>query len=84
VFIALVGLFFDATNGFIILKKSKNIISGAFGIIAFGILYLAGEAGVEYLNSKDKASNPLIKRAFHLLMILTLVCSLIAVSFLIF
>jgi len=80
VLVGLIGLFIDAANGFHILKSSKSVIGWVLGVMAFAALYLVGEIGVDFINSKDNATTPLIKRAFHLLMILLIVGAVISVS----
>jgi hypothetical protein len=66
----LVGLLLDAFNGFFILRNVKSATWGVGGLILFALIYLLGEAGAEWITSKDKVSHPLHKRVFHLSLLL--------------
>jgi hypothetical protein len=72
VFVALLllGLIFDASNGFLLLRNIQSAPLAIAGLILLGIVYGLGTGGVEWIASKDKASNPLYKRAFHLFLLL--------------
>jgi len=80
----MVGFINDATSGFYILKNSNNMVSAAFGIIAFGTIYMIGEILVDMINKKDKASNSIIKRLFHLILILLVVVMVVTACFYMF
>jgi len=64
------GLLLDAFNGFYILRNAKSLLWSVVGLIVLAIFYFIGEAGSEWINSRDKVSHPLHKRAFHLLLLL--------------
>ena len=64
------GLILDGFNGFHIIRQAKSLAWGIGGLLLLSILYLIGEAGSEWISSKDNVSNPLYKRAFHLVLLL--------------
>ena len=78
------GLIIDAFNGFYILKNAKSLLWGIVGLIVLAIFYFIGEAGSDWIDSKDNVSHPLYKRAFHLLMLLCFAGALFAVCFYLF
>lgn len=80
VIIGMVGFLNDATSGFYILKNSSNMVSAAFGIVAFGTIYMVGEICVDFINKKDKTSNSIIKRLFHLLIMFLVVVLAVMLS----
>jgi hypothetical protein len=73
------GLLLDAFNGFYILRNAKSLLWGVVGLIVLAIFYFIGEAGSEWINSKDNVSHPLQKRAFHLLLLLCFAASVMVV-----
>ena len=64
------GLIIDAFNGFYILRTAKSFFWGISGLILLSLFYLIGEASAEWINSKDDVSHPLLKRFFHLFILL--------------
>jgi len=66
----ILGLMIDAFYGFYILRNAKSLAWGIGGLILLSLFYLIGEAGAEWINSKDKVSHPLHKRVFHLSVLL--------------
>lgn len=84
VIIGMVGFINDATSGFYILKKSNNMVSAAFGLVAFGAIYMIGEVFVDSINKKDKASNSIIKRLFYLFIIIFIIVMVGTASFYLF
>lgn len=64
------GFMLDLLSGFSILRNSKNIYSGIVGILLLALFYSIGEAGATWIGSRDKESDPLYKRAFHLSLLL--------------
>jgi hypothetical protein len=66
----LIGFFYDAINGFYVLRNSKSIYGIIVGIMLTVILVFAGEYVSETINAKDNVSDPLYKRAFRLLLLL--------------
>lgn len=64
------GLLIDLFSGFYVLRHSKNIYVGLAGLIILAIFALIGEAGSDWIGSKDDVKHPLYKRAFHLLVLL--------------
>ncbi len=83
-FLLFIGLLFDAFSGFYIIKHSKSIYGGIAGLFLFSLLYLFGEAGAEWINSKDDVSHPLYKRVFHLFILLLFTGTVIALCWLLF
>ena len=75
----LFGLLLDAFNGFYILRNAKSLLWGVAGLILLAIFYFIGEAGAEWINSKDNVSHPLQKRACHLLLLLCFAGSVMVV-----
>lgn len=69
----LFGLLYDAYSGFFVLRNSKSIYGIVVGLMVTVILALAGEYVSEVINAKDKVSDPLYKRAFHLFILLATV-----------
>lgn len=66
----LIGLLYDAFNGFHVLRNSKSIYGIIAGLVLTVILAFVGEYVSQVINAKDKVSDPLYKRAFHLFMLL--------------
>lgn len=62
----LIGLLYDAYNGFLVLRNSKSIYGIISGLMVTVILAFVGEYFSEVINTKDKVTDPLYKRAFHL------------------
>ena len=73
VLLFIAGVSLDALNGFPVLRAAKTPALTALGLLILGVFYVAGESVSEWINSKDKVSNPLHIRAFHLLLLLCLV-----------
>ena len=69
----LIGLLYDTYSGFHVLRKSKSIYGIVAGLMATVLLAFAGEYVSEMINAKDKVSDPLYKRGFHLLILLATV-----------
>jgi len=65
-----VGVMLDGFNGFYIIRQAKSLAWGVVGLFLLSIFYLIGEAGSEWINSKDDVSHPLYKRAIHLALLL--------------
>jgi hypothetical protein len=78
-FFIIFGLIIDTFSGFYILRNAKSLLWGIIGLIVLAIFYLIGEAGSEWIESKDDISHPLYKRAFHLLVLLCFAGALFAV-----
>lgn len=66
----IIGVLYDAYSGFHVLRNSKTIYGIIAGLIVTAALAFAGEYVSEAINAKDKASDPLYKRVFHLLILL--------------
>jgi hypothetical protein len=64
------GVLIDLISGFYVLRHSKNIYVGLAGLLIVATFYMIGEAGSEWIGSKDNVNHPLYKRAFHLLALL--------------
>ena len=80
----LFGLLIDAFSGFYILRNAKSLAWGIVGLIVLAIFYFIGEAGSEWINSKDNVSHPLYKRAFNLLILLCYAGSVIIIFWFVF
>jgi hypothetical protein len=65
-----IGFFVDLFRGFYILKHSQSIYAGLSGLLIIAILYVTGEAGSKWIDSKDNVTHPFYKRAFHLFLLL--------------
>jgi len=80
----LFGFLIDMFGGFYVLRYSKSLSAGLAGFLLLAVFYLLGEAGAEWIHSKDDVSHPLYKRAFHLLLLLLfvgLILTVIGVAF---
>ena len=64
------GVALDALQGFYFIRTAKTPLLAFVGLIVLGILYLLGEIVSDWINSKDKKTNPLYLRAFHLILLL--------------
>lgn len=80
----LIGFFYDAINGFYILRNTKSIYGIIIGIILTVIIISAGEYVAETINTKDNVSDPLYKRAFRLLLLLVSVSIIVSLYWFIF
>ena len=69
----LLGLLYDAWNGFYVLRNSKSIYGLVIGLMVTALFAFAGEYVLGVLNAKDKVSDPLYKRVFHLLVLVAAV-----------
>ena len=69
----LIGVLYDAYSGFYVLRNSKSIYGIIAGLMVTVILAFVGEYFSEVINSKDKITGPLYKRAFHLIILLAVV-----------
>jgi hypothetical protein len=56
----------DLLGGLEFWKHSRSTKAWTIGVLAFGALYVIGEAGVGWIDSRDKPSDPLWKRLLHL------------------
>lgn len=70
----LIGLMYDAYSGFHVLRNSKSIYGIITGLMLTVVLAIVGEYISEVINAKDKVSDPLYKRIFHLFVLLVSVC----------
>jgi amino acid transporter len=66
----IIGMMYDAFNGFHVLKNSKSIYGIIIGLMLTVILAFTGEYVSEVINAKDNVSDPLYKRALHLFILL--------------
>ena len=64
------GLALDALNGFYFIRTAKTPLLAFVGLIVLGVLYLLGEIIADRINAKDKKTNPLYLRMFHLILLL--------------
>jgi hypothetical protein len=80
----LFGLLLDAFNGFYILRNAKSLAWGIAGLIVLSIFYLIGEAGSEWIGSKDSVSHPLYIRAFRLFLLLCFAGAIVVVGWFVF
>ncbi len=67
----LIGLLYDAYSGFHVLRTSKSIYGLIAGLMVTVMLAFAGEYVGELVGKKDKVSDPLYKRVFHLIILLS-------------
>jgi hypothetical protein len=65
-----VGLLWDGTSGFPILRESSGVLTAIGSLFVLGILYICGEGLGEWVGSKDKTSQPLLRRIFNLFLLL--------------
>jgi len=68
------GLLYDAFNGFYVLRNSKSIYGIIIGLIMTVLLVFVGEYLSERIDARDKVTDPLHKRALHLLILLASAC----------
>jgi TRAP-type C4-dicarboxylate transport system permease small subunit len=73
----IIGLFVDLLMGFPILKGAEGTLWWFAGLIMLAIVYLVGEGGAEWIQSKDNVAHPLHKRAFNLFLLLCFVAFII-------
>jgi hypothetical protein len=73
------GFIIDLFSGFYVLRHSKSIYAGLGGLLIVAIFYVIGEAGSEWIGDKDKVTDPLYKRAFHLLALLLFAGGILAI-----
>ena len=78
------GLMIDAFNNFYILRNAKSLAWGIGGLILLSLFYLIGEAGSEWINSKDDVSHPLHKRVFNLSVLLCIAGVVMAACWFVF
>ena len=64
------GVSLDALNGFSLIRAAKTPLLAFLGLIVLGIVSLLGEVVSERINAKDKKTNPLYLRTFHLVLLL--------------
>jgi hypothetical protein len=64
------GFLIDLFSGFYVLRTCKSIYAGVSALFLLALVYIVGEAGSNWINSKDDSSHPLYKRVFHLVMLL--------------
>ena len=68
----LLGVLYDALNGFHILKHSKSAYGVVFGLFLTAVYAVIGESISNWVNLKDDVSQPLHKRALNLSLLLLL------------
>jgi hypothetical protein len=74
------GFLLDLFSGFYVLAHSKSIYAGLGGLLIVAIFYMiGGEASSEWIGGKDKVTDPLYKRTFHLLTLLLFAAGLLAI-----
>jgi hypothetical protein len=64
------GFLIDIFSGFYVLRNSKSIYTALVGLFLLAIFYLIGEAGGNWIGSKDDVSHPLYNRLLHLVILL--------------
>jgi hypothetical protein len=60
----------DLWLGFPLLRSSRSWVSWALGTVALGALWLVGEGGSDWTNSRDQVNHPLWARLWHLALLL--------------
>jgi hypothetical protein len=75
-----VGAATDLLGGLEFWKRARSANAWTIGILAFGVLYVIGEAGVGWIDSRDRPSDPLWKRVLRLATLVAFagVCALVA------
>ena len=68
--VLILGLLIDAFNGFFILRNARSLVWVIGGLFLFSIFYLIGEVFSVWVGSKDDVSHPMLKRLFHLFILL--------------
>ena len=66
------GFVTDLVFGLPLLFSSRSWTVWVLGSIVLGALYLVGEGGGEWINSRDQVDHPLWKRLWHLGLLLGL------------
>jgi hypothetical protein len=72
IFVFAVGVGMDACAGFPVSRAATSTWKWLLGICGFGALYLLGEGAGDWINSRDKPSDPILRRIVHLLALLGL------------
>jgi hypothetical protein len=70
IFMLAIGFIIDLFSGFYILRRSQSVYAGLAGLLIMAMLFVMGEAGSEWIGSKEDITYPLYKRAFHLFLLL--------------
>ena len=78
------GVMIDAFNGFFILRNARSLVWAIGGLFLIAVFYLIGEAGSEWINSIDDVSHPLLKRFFHLFILLCIAAVVAAACWVVF
>jgi hypothetical protein len=60
------GFATDLLFGLPVLFSSRSWTAWVIGTIALGALYLIGEGGGDWINSRDRVDHPLWRRLWHL------------------
>jgi hypothetical protein len=60
------GLLADLSFGFPVLRSSRSWPRAALGTLGLGVLLLVGEAVGGWISGRDKVSDPLWRRVWHL------------------
>lgn len=69
-FLIVLGFMIDVFSGLPISLSSRSWTAWLFGILALGVLYLLGEGGGNWIGARDKITDPLWKRVWHLVVLL--------------
>ena len=72
------GFLIDMFSGFYILRHSTSLYAGLTGLLILTIFNLIGEAGSVWIGGKDDVADPLYKRAFRLLALLSFAAFILA------
>ena len=72
----LAGFLTDLSLGLPILRSSGSWSTRVLALVVIGMFGLLAEAGAEWINRRDAVSDPLHRRAWHLLLLLTLVAAI--------
>ncbi len=76
-----VGVWLDLLSGLPLFRHTRSWGAWIAGALALGGLYLLGEMGSEWINARDRVTDPLPRRLGHLLALLALVAALLLVGF---
>lgn len=73
----------DACMGFPLSRDTASVPKWLAGLLGLGALYLLGEGAAEWIGSREKVTDPLWKRVFHLQAMLALWAALMLVAWLV-
>jgi hypothetical protein len=69
-FLLIVGMWADLWSGLPVIRHAKSVLAWVAGTLGLGALYVMGEMGGEWINNRDRVTDPLWRRVLHLLALL--------------